>query len=886
MFGIYVSLIMTKIISFFCLFNFVYVVNAQEIAGPAGSGEFGSGVTVLKNGDFVITDPLYDEGTTADVGAVYLYNGLTKTLISTLKGSSPNDRVGIGGVVELSNGNFVVVSYYWNNGSILEAGAVTFVNGTTGLNGVVSSANSLIGTSTNDQVGSVKALNNGDYLVISYLWNNGSFIDAGAVTRGNGNTGISGEINSGNSLTGSKNSDKVGIMGVTELPSGNYVINSKNWNGGFGAVTWVDGNLGLTGTVSASNSLVGSATNDQIGKSGIVVLTNGNYLVVSDRWKNGSFTNAGAVTWANGTTGIMGAVSATNSLVGNSADVYLGAPNGGANVIPLTNGNYVVIDNGWDNGSLTNVGAVTWGDGTTGITGVINLSNSLVGSSAYDLVGDGKVIALSNGNYAINSPQWNKGGMIKVGAVTVGNGATGTVGKVTMSNSFTGTNAYDKVGESGLTALQNGKFVINSSSWHNVGAVTLVDGLVGLVGNVDFNNSLVGSTNSDYVGFGGITVLTNGNYVVSSPFWDKDSIKDVGAITWVNGITGLIDSIHSNNSLIGSTAYDKIGSAPGQVLALTNGNYAIGSPIWDNGIAKNAGAVTWADGSIGISGEINALNSLVGTAASDYVGNDSIFMYHGMKALPNGNYTIASTDWDNASLMNAGAVTYADGSIALTGSINSCNSVVGDVADAVRLSYLNPVHNYLIVPKLKNNSVLITNKLFQSNPSFFITSDDADQIICLDSTTTFTAITANAGTAPSYQWKFNNADVSSETNTTFTPNGIGASVDVTCGFVSGSCTLISNTISITIANCIGGIDDISDSFAILVFPNPSSGMFEIKGADKNEIELIQVYDCVGKLVLKTKKSQYVNLDQFTSGIYHIHVVVNGVDTIQKVHLIN
>ena len=45
-----------------------------------------------------------------------------------------------------------------------------------------------------------------------------------------------------------------------------------------GAVTWADGTTGLVGTVSASNSLVGT---DRLGNGGIVPLANGNFVVSS-----------------------------------------------------------------------------------------------------------------------------------------------------------------------------------------------------------------------------------------------------------------------------------------------------------------------------------------------------------------------------------------------------------------------------------------------------------------------------------------------------------------------------------------------------------------------------------------------------------------------------
>ncbi|MGB8253603.1 MAG: hypothetical protein WCF08_10340, partial [Anaerolineaceae bacterium] len=82
----------------------------SDIVGPPGSGQFGDSVAALPNGNIVVTDPLYDDGMITDVGAVYLYNGATRALISTLTGSTAGDAVGSGGVIVLTNGNYVVRS--------------------------------------------------------------------------------------------------------------------------------------------------------------------------------------------------------------------------------------------------------------------------------------------------------------------------------------------------------------------------------------------------------------------------------------------------------------------------------------------------------------------------------------------------------------------------------------------------------------------------------------------------------------------------------------------------------------------------------------------------------------------------------------------------------
>ncbi|MGV2341102.1 MAG UNVERIFIED_CONTAM: hypothetical protein LVR18_46305 [Planctomycetaceae bacterium] len=70
--------------------------------------------------------------------------------------------------------------------------------------------------------------------------------------------------------------------------------------------------------------------------------------------------------------------SSSNSLVGSTA----GDNVGNIGFTELTNGNYVVRSTSWDSGTLANVGAVTWGNGTSAISGVVSSSNSVVGQTA------------------------------------------------------------------------------------------------------------------------------------------------------------------------------------------------------------------------------------------------------------------------------------------------------------------------------------------------------------------------------------------------------------------------------------------------------------------------------------------------------------------------
>lgn len=763
-----------------------------DINGPPNSGLFGAQVVVLPNGNIVVTDPLFDENGVTDIGAVYLLDGVTHAVISTLKGSTTNDQVG-GGITVLTNGNYVVRSPGWNNGAASFAGAVTFCSATTGCNGVVSFGNSLIGSSALDQVGFVIALptgnyvvrsiewdtnfppirknvgavtfcngntgckgelttlnsliggsaedqvgkgdilvlKDGDYIVYSPFWHggNGLFQDVGAVTFCRGTTGCGGVVSASNSLVGERRGERIGSIpgprnAIVELANGNYVVasgfynpNSINDPNPFGAVTLCNGVTGCQGTIPSNISLVGSANRQSVGSNGVTPLPNGNYVVNSPLWDNGFGTDTGAVTFCNGTLGCNIGVHPGNSLIGSTSFDTVGnaAPPGTTNfvnpVVVLSDGNYLVVSPNWDKGTTVDAGAVTWCSGTTGCSGPISVFNSLVGFSTNDRIGVSSIrvvtTALKNGNYVVNSPDWDNPslGIANVGAVTfctggASNSCANTV--VSLSNSLTGTSAGDIIGSDGTTALANGNYVVASRSWNNgatadAGAFTFCDGTVGCTGSIAPANSLIGSKTGDFFLGNFVTALPNGSYVVSNQNWDNGNVTDAGAATFCNGTTGCAGTISASNSLVGSTAGDRIGT----VRLLLNGNYVVSSPSWSNGGATEAGAVTFCNGAAGCTGTVSASNSLVGSTASDRVGNF-------VEPLLNGNYVVKSETWDNGGIANAGAVTFADGTSGAVGPISSTSSVLGTVADpsdAFLPHFYDAPRNRLFVGRPASNMV-------------------------------------------------------------------------------------------------------------------------------------------------------------------------------------
>ena len=633
------------------------ITTTNSLVGGTSWDRVGSeAILELANGNYLVSSPAWDYPVagiitpTLDAGAVTWCSGETGctgliTDANSLVGGTDFDRVGSGGLMALVNTNYLAASPAWDSEKdgkrVVDAGAVTYCNGDTGCAGPITPKNSLVGGANSDQAGSsgIVTLVNGNYIVNTPAWDNGLAADAGAVTWCGVDAGCSGVITTTNSLVGSTFKDRVGSSGVIGLMNGNYLVATVTWDNRLtaipgqmvkvgdkvigvldagamdaGAVTWCNGDTGCKGAVSDANSLVGEQYGDQVGNAGLVLLGNGSYLVRSPLWDNARLKDTGAVTWCSGEAGCAGKVSSTNSLVGSS--VY--DKTGLRDITVLINNNYVVSSYDWDNGSLIDVGAVTWCDGESGCAGLISSENSLTGLHAYDRAGKGGVAGLANASYVVLSPAWDLDRVKEVGAATWCDGEKGCSGPISAENSLVGSDAYDRVGGGGISPLANSNYVIHSPEWDNgyltdAGAVTWCNGQTGCSGAVSPTNSLVGSTNYDLVGNGGIAALRNGSYVVLSPRWNSGAVIDAGAATWCDGEKGCTGVLSTTNSLAGVQAFDKVGS--GGVLELANDSHLVMSPMVNHGSVVDAGAVTWCSNDAGCTGLIGEANSIFGKIA-------------------------------------------------------------------------------------------------------------------------------------------------------------------------------------------------------------------------------------------------------------------------------
>jgi filamentous hemagglutinin family protein len=480
-----------------------------DLADPSPSAGDRHGLTTLQlDTDRLLVLSPYDSNAASQAGAIYVYDTLTGAMLSMLTGDQAGDQVGSGGFETLYNStgyDFLVESPAWHG----SAGALTWFDGEgsgqSGPSGLLGASNSLVGGIAGDQIASGG---------IEIIYNNGNY---------------------------------------------DFVVRSPEWNGTFGALTFVRGNIGLTGVVSSDNSLVGSHSGDRVGES-LIRLTDyyyddytAHYAIHSPSWNGG----AGAVTFMNRAAGVTGVVSAENSLVGSVSTDAVGS--GGVEVI-YDNGtyNYLVFSPEWDGGK----GAVTFGSGESGVKGAISSNNSFVGDTAGDKVGSGGIITLyyNNGgyDYLLKSPDWHAA----AGAVTwfdgSGFGGVDFDGVVSAANSLVGTTAGDAIGSGGFYQLNNGDYVVSSPDWDGgKGAATLVPSATGLTGEVSAANSLVGSSSTDAVSSGGVSSIyinNADNYLVFSPEWNGS----FGAVTLGNGVTG---EVTASNSFVGDSAGDRVGSA-------------------------------------------------------------------------------------------------------------------------------------------------------------------------------------------------------------------------------------------------------------------------------------------------------------------------------------
>ncbi|MGY8908186.1 MAG: beta strand repeat-containing protein [Pseudomonadales bacterium] len=521
-----------------------------------------SSVTALGNNNFVIASRRDDVNSVTDAGSVMLVSGTTGVQIgTTIAGDTASDFLGINGVTALGSNNFVIASAYDDVNSVVNAGSVMLVNGTTG----AQIGTTLAGDTASDNLGGTRitALGNNNFVIASAYDDVNSVVNAGSVMLINGATGA--QINT---IEGDTAHDALGLSGVTALGNNNFVIASRNDD--VNSVTLAGSVMLINGVTGAQigTTLAGDTASDQLGENGVTALGNNNFVIASAYDDVNSVTDAGSVMLINGATGAQ-----INTIEGDTANDWLG----NSSVTALGNNNFVIASLWDDVNSVVNAGSVMLINGATGA----QIGTTIAGDTLYDELGGASITALGNNNFVIASIYHDVNSVVNAGSVMLVNGATGAQ----IGSTIAGDTRDDYLGNSSITALGNNNFVIASAyddvnSVSNAGSVMLVSGATG----AQIGTTIAGYTANDNLGNSGVTALGNNNFVIASRNDDVNSVVNAGSIRQ-------IDTTGTQVSIIAGAATNDM-SAISVTDASTHNFYVVSLRSFDNNSMTDSGFAT------------------------------------------------------------------------------------------------------------------------------------------------------------------------------------------------------------------------------------------------------------------------------------------------------
>ena len=599
--------------------------SANSLVGASANDSAGFSLIALPNGNYVIQWPTADDpnNNRPDIGAATWYNPAGGT-VGTL--STANSLFGAAvSVTPLANGHYVVRANNFVNGD----GSVTWCNGTTPSPvGYVSTGNSLygnggMGVGAAGGAAGITPLSNGNYVVSSYNANGqpgGSY--ASTWCSGTGPTAAN--VNTGNSIYGTH--QNAGYMEVKPLPNGNYLLVNPNayldYAYGVGCVRWVSGSSQTQGVMPAGSYLRGNCNwngsfyeVDLCGNGGVTVMPDSSFVIYSASYA--MFGRYGALTYA-GPSGSLpnGPVSYINSLCGAAAGdlaycsiTVLSNNAGWLTTCPNFNGRGCVLAqatsssyNGW-----------TLSTSTMGSAMIYGINN--------DRIGLGGIKALPNGRFVVCSPAYGGG----LGALTLGR-SDSMAGGVSSGNSMVGGvvggyPCYLTVTADSISVLNNGNFVYNTGVNSQRGAMMWGSSNGPLAGTPSSGNVLMGSSGS-YYGITTPTALTNGDYLVASSSWDDGTNVNAGVLAYCNGLTGRVGTLSAANALVGAAAGDMVGST---IPAMTaSGGFVVASYSARAGGIANAGCVNYYANSNALTGVLATTSGLTGGSRDDQVGSGGL----------------------------------------------------------------------------------------------------------------------------------------------------------------------------------------------------------------------------------------------------------------------
>ncbi len=114
----------------------------------------------------------------------------------------------------------------------------------------------------------------------------------------------------------------------------------------------------------------------------------------------------------------------------------------------------------------------------------------------------------------------------------------------------------------------------------------------------------------------------------------------------------------------------------------------------------------------------------------------------------------------------------------------------------------------------------------------------------------------------------------------FNPTAAGVGThNVIYTYTDGNSCINSDTTVITVEVCVG-INETTNNFGILIYPNPNTGLFTIeKPADLNKEVMVKLLDATSKLILEKtipvgQQKVEMNITKYSNGIYYLQLIVD------------
>ena len=615
-------------------------------------------------------------------------------------------------------------------------GLTTIAAGTLALSGTaavglasdvsLAGATAVLQVSTNATIGSLAGTPSASTVILG----NGAVLTTGA---SNASTAFSGSITGGNSTSG-----------LTKVGTGTFTLNGANSY--TGPTTVIAGTLVLSGGAAVSDfsdvSLVGNTAVLQVNTSKTISalagtqagskVTLGNGAVLTIGGGNGNTTFSGSISGGNNTSGLTktGAgiftLTGTNTYTGpttvnagtlalaggaalsDATDVSLAGPtavlqvsanetigslagNATGGLVTLDNG--VVLTTGGDNATTIFAGAITGGNGTSGLVkmgaGTLTLSgaNTYTGPTIISAgtlamaggaaIGDTSDISLTHAGTGLLVTTGETIGSLAGMAgsvVTLGNGTILTVGRSNGSAIFAGTIGGGN-STSGLLKTGTGILTINGTNTYT-GPTTIDVGTLVVAGGAAISDSsdvsltgasavlMVNASESvgSLAGVAGSTV-TLGSGAILTVGADNANTAFSGLLAGSNVTTGLTKLGAGTLGFAGGSVSTGTVKVDGGALAINGGTFT--DPI------SYLGSVSGSRGTVTFSGGIWTTNSMnigyVGSGTLVIAGGRLIAASDGIGGVSGGNGTvyISGGDWNTGNALQIGLG--GSGTLTITG---------------------------------------------------------------------------------------------------------------------------------------------------------------------------------------------------------------------------